>query len=47
MEQVIIGLSRFLEEHPEVRELDLNPVLCYPKGLVAVDARVVLEEPSP
>jgi acyl-CoA synthetase (NDP forming) len=47
LEQVILGLSRFLEEHPEVRELDLNPVLCYPKGLVAVDARVVLEEPSP
>jgi acyl-CoA synthetase (NDP forming) len=47
LEEVILGLSRFLEEHPEVRELDLNPVLCYPKGLVAVDARVVLEEPSP
>ena len=47
LEQVILGLSRFLEEHPEVRELDLNPVLCYPKGLIAVDARVVLEEPSP
>ena len=47
LEQVILGLSRFLEEHPEVRELDLNPVLCYPNGLLAVDARVVLEEPSP
>jgi acyl-CoA synthetase (NDP forming) len=47
LEEVILGLSRFLEEHPEVRELDLNPILCYPKGLVAVDARVVLEEPSP
>lgn len=47
LEQVILGLSRFLEAHPEVRELDLNPVLCYPKGLLAVDARVVLEEPSP
>ena len=47
LEQVILGLSRFLEANPEVRELDLNPVLCYPKGLVAVDARVVLEEPSP
>ena len=47
LEEAILGLSRFLEEHPEVRELDLNPVLCYPEGLLAVDARVVLEEPSP
>ena len=46
LEEAILVLSRFLEEHPEVRELDLNPVLCYPEGLVAVDARVVLEEPS-
>ena len=46
LEEAILVLSRFLEEHPEVRELDLNPVLCYPQGLVAVDARVVLEEPS-
>jgi acyl-CoA synthetase (NDP forming) len=46
LEEAILVLSRFLEEHPEVRELDLNPVLCYPKGLVAVDARVVLEKPS-
>ena len=47
LEEVLLGLSRFLEEHPEVRELDLNPVLCYPNGLLAVDARVVLEEQSP
>ena len=47
LEEAILNLSRFLENHPEIKELDLNPVLCYPKGLVAVDARVVLEEPSP
>ncbi len=47
LEGVILSLSRFLEARPEVRELDLNPVLCYPDGLLAVDARVVLEEPGP
>ena len=47
LEEAILNLSQFLEEHPDIKELDLNPVLCYPHGLVAVDARVVLDEPSP
>ena len=29
-----------------MRELDLNPIFCYSDGLVAVDARVVLEDAS-
>ncbi|MQF48814.1 acetyl-CoA synthetase [SAR202 cluster bacterium AC-647-N09_OGT_505m] len=47
LEEAILNLSHFLEKHPEIKELDLNPILCYPKGLVAVDARVVLEELNP
>ena len=39
-------LSDFIEAHPDVAELDLNPVFAYPKGAVAVDARIVLSEPS-
>lgn len=44
IEEAILNLSNFLEKHPEIKELDLNPILCYPDGLVAVDARVVLED---
>ncbi|MFN3974623.1 MAG: acetate--CoA ligase family protein [Dehalococcoidia bacterium] len=44
LEQALLGLSAFLEQHPEVKEVDLNPVFAYPKGCLAVDARVVLEE---
>ena len=47
LQEAILNLSQFLEKHPEIKELDLNPILCYPKGLLAVDARVVLEEPNP
>ena len=42
LETAIFDLSRFLESNPNVQELDLNPVFCYPEGIVAVDARVVL-----
>lgn len=44
LEDMILKLSEFVDKHPEIKELDLNPVFAYPKGAVAVDARVVLEE---
>ena len=44
IEKALLDLSAFLEKHEEVRELDMNPIFCYPDGLIAVDARVVLEE---
>ncbi len=46
LEALLVQLSEFIEAHPDVAELDLNPVFAYPKGAVAVDARIVLSEPS-
>ena len=37
-------VSVFAAEHPEVAELDLNPVIASPEGAIAVDARIVLAE---
>ena len=42
LEQLLLKLSAFIEAHPELAELDLNPVFAYAKGAVAVDARIVL-----
>ncbi len=44
LEDFLLKLSRFVEQHPEIKELDLNPVLAYRDGALAVDARVVLED---
>jgi acyl-CoA synthetase (NDP forming) len=46
LEEWLLKLSAFVEKHPEIRELDLNPIFAYSHGAVAVDARVVLEESS-
>lgn len=43
LENLIVNVSSFVEGHPEVKELDLNPVFAYKDGVVAVDARVVLQ----
>lgn len=40
--EMILSLSELIVEHPEVREIDLNPVLALPKGAAVVDARMVL-----
>ena len=44
LEEMLVKLSRFVDTHPEIKELDLNPVFAYHDGAVAVDARVILEE---
>ncbi len=46
LEAMILQVSEFVSEHPEIAELDLNPVLAYADGAIAVDARVVLAEPE-
>ena len=43
LEETLLKLSDFIERYPEIKELDLNPIFAYKDGLVAVDARVILE----
>jgi acyl-CoA synthetase (NDP forming) len=51
VEDLLLRLGRLAEDLPEVAELDLNPVLVGPDGLVAVDAKLRLArvgaEPDP
>ncbi|MGQ9571804.1 MAG: acetate--CoA ligase family protein [Dehalococcoidia bacterium] len=42
LEDMLLRLSAFVEKHPEIQELDLNPVFAYKDGALAVDARIVL-----
>ncbi len=45
--QAIIDLllctSKLIMDHPEIKEIDLNPVMTYQKGAKTVDARIILE----
>lgn len=43
--QVLSGLSRLGMEHPEIKEVDINPLIIMPDGRIqAVDALVVLDD---
>jgi len=41
--EVLIRLSYLAADYPEITELDINPLLCTPNDVVALDARVALD----
>ncbi len=44
LERLLLDVSSLVESHPEIKELDLNPVIAYRTGALVVDSRIVLEE---
>ena len=44
---VLLRVSALVEAHPEIAEMDLNPLVVSPRGALAVDARVRLEPGPP
>jgi len=40
---VLLNTSKLVMDHPEIKELDLNPIMAYEKGAKTVDARIILE----
>ncbi|UCE43736.1 MAG: acetate--CoA ligase family protein [Candidatus Bathyarchaeota archaeon] len=40
---ILINTSKLVMDYPEIRELDLNPIMVYEKGARTVDARIILE----
>jgi acetyl coenzyme A synthetase (ADP forming)-like protein len=47
VEDVLLRVSAMVEAHPEIMELDCNPLIVTPEGAVIVDARVRIEEAPP
>ena len=43
LDEVLIRLSYLAADYPEITELDINPLLCTPAEVVALDARVVVD----
>ena len=37
---VLMALSRIAADHAEITEIDINPLLCDPQGVIAVDGRI-------
>ena len=46
LEEFLVRFSQLVVEQRRIREIDINPVLASPEGIVALDARVVLHSPE-
>lgn len=42
--EVLMRLSYLAADHPEIQELEINPLLVTPRGVTALDARVILDQ---
>lgn len=42
LQQILLKLSDYVNETPEIQEIDMNPVFSYKDGAVVVDARIIL-----
>jgi acyl-CoA synthetase (NDP forming) len=47
LEELVLRVGAMVEAHPEVAEMDLNPVMVLERGAVVVDARIRLEAAAP
>jgi acetyl coenzyme A synthetase (ADP forming)-like protein len=47
LEEILLRVSALVEDHPEVAEMDCNPVMVLPDGAVIMDARVRVEAAPP
>lgn len=42
--KALVNLSRLITDHPEIAELDINPLLADDKGVIALDARIIVKK---
>ncbi len=46
LDQLLVRFSQLVVEQPWIKEIDINPLLASPEGLVALDARILLHDPG-
>ncbi len=44
LQDMLVKLSNFVHQTPQINEIDMNPLFAYEDGAVVVDARIILED---
>jgi acetate---CoA ligase (ADP-forming) len=44
IEELLLKVSTMMKDNPEIKEMDINPLIAYGDGAVAVDARIILDD---
>jgi len=45
LKELLLSVSQFIADHPDITELDLNPIRVYPDGIKTLDIRIILQLP--
>lgn len=43
VKDLLLKTSSFVSDHPEIGEIDMNPIFAYSDGVIVADARIILE----
>lgn len=46
LNKIVLNFSQMLVDFPEIKEIDINPLVCDEKNIFAVDAKIVLDKDS-
>lgn len=46
LEQLLVHFSQLVVEQPRIKEIDINPLLASAENLLALDARIILHDPT-
>ena len=46
LKEVLMALAQIASDHPEITELDINPLLANEDGVIALDARIRVRDPA-
>ena len=47
LEEVVLRVGALVDNHPEIAEMDCNPVTVSPEGAIVLDARIRVQEAAP
>ena len=42
--EILLAVSKLIEDNPDIDEMDINPLLLTERGIIAVDARIILND---
>ena len=46
LEKILVRFSRLVVDQPWIKEIDINPLVASPERIIALDARIVLQNPE-
>jgi acetyltransferase len=46
LEHLVVRFSQLVTEQTSIAEIDINPLVASPEGLLALDARIVIQDPA-